>query len=1055
MAQNESFLMRWSRFFITRYRISIVIIIAIIIAGLWGVTNNQRQDFPTIPINAVFVSTVYPGASPANVEQKLIVPIEQTASSFEEVDYIQSWSRNSFGWVEILLKNADDTEEMTTKISDEVNKLNLPQEAKVEVVDIEAMGPSVAFGLVGTNGQEGDELLQYADEVKARLQTASNEIREIAVSPSNEFQLQIVLDTEELAKNSLNYDAVKGVVQSQLVSLPGGNVKTEEGRIESITVNAPVQSIKDVENISLGRVKLSDIAKIERVPKDTNTIHYVGYVKEGIPYARESVYLMAYKTESGDVINISKALHAEVEEIKKEGILPEDVDIVTGYDIAPFVSDQIESLLNNAFIGLIVILIVLLFFINLRTAITVAFVIPVVFLIGLFVLKVLDYSLNILTLFAMILTLGILVDNAIVIAEGMVHELEKGTTKKDAALTSVKKLGPAVLAATLTTIVAFIPFANIEGIIGDFLKYIPYTIIIIVAASFLVAISITPLIGRWLLKEQTLEQRREKRIKNWERILILPAIVFYGQRAIDWLGVKYRGLMKTIYKKWFLKIVVIMVTTVMLGVSFGYFAPRLEFEQFPSKDGDTIQVDVAFPAGTPFEKQKEVYQKVQDELVLLPYFKTFYSFEGMIWALFEQPVDRADGMTIWEIVDEYDENLEKVRAELDEGIIVTPQAATYGPPLDQFAIVVNFLGTDNETLINAANDLENFLKDKEGIKKIKNGPRESLIPAIDVNLNQEKIAQQAVNSMVAAGTINAIFSPQEIGSIVIREDRVSDEVVVKFSEKSTDSIEDLQNLIIPTSTGGFTRLSDIADVNKVDHPESTARRENKRVATVSVALAEGVDRAKLDAEIKEYLNKDKLKELGLTKGGVSYGGEFVAFESDYSNLQIVFILAMIAVYLILVYQFYSYFQPALIMMAVPLALIGVFPGLLLVDSSLNMISGLGVIALVGIVVNDAIIFIATDNRYRKEHPEDDPSERLVRTGFTRFKPIFSTSITTIGGILPLTIMDPFWTGLGTSIIAGLVFSTAGTLIAIPVLYSVAISVKAKIRRKREAKAMNG
>lgn len=1048
--EENTFLMRWSRFFITRYRISILIIIAVIIGGLWGVVNNQKQDFPPIPLNVVFVSATYPGASPADVEQELIIPIEQSASSVDGVDYTQSWSRNSYGWVEIFLKDTNDTEKLTTKISDELNKLHLPQNSTIETVDIEAMGPSVAFGLVGNNGQDSEELLKYADKVKARLQTATNEIKEIEISPSNEFQVQIILDSEELTKRGLSYDAVKGMIQSQLVSLPGGSVKTEEGQIESITVKAPVQNINDLRNISLGTVNLSDIAAVERKSTDSDTIHFVGYVKEGIPYAKESVYLMAYKTENGDVIRISDALHAEVENIKKDGILPDDVDIVTGYDIAPFVSDQIGSLLNNAYIGLIVILIVLLFFINLRTAITVAIAIPLVFLIGLFTLHALDYSLNILTLFAMILTLGILVDNSIVIAEGMVHELEKGATKKAAALASVKKLGPAVLAATLTTLVAFIPFASIQGIMGDFLKYIPYTIMIIVAASFFVSISITPLVGRWLLKEETAEQRKEKKIRNWQKILILPAVVFYGQRTIDWLNSKYRGLMSKIYRKWQLKLTVILATAAMLGISFGYFAPMLKFEQMPSKDGDTMQVNVAFPAGTPFGYKKEVFQKVENELVQLPYFKTFYSFDNMIMALFEQPVDRSDGMTIWEIVDEYQRKLAAVRANIKEGVVITPQAVSYGPPLDQFEIVVNFLGTDKTTLINAANDLEEFLKDKDGIEEIKNGPRESLVPTIDVNLSQKKLSDLGVNSMAAGGTINAIFNQQEIGSIVVRDDGVSDDVMLEFSEKSTDSIDDLRNLIIPSATRGIAKLSDVAEVDKVENPEGTARKENKRVATVSVDLKDGVDSKALDAEIKSYLTEDKLKELGLPKDGVTYGGEYAAFESDYSNLQIVFILAMLAVYLILVYQFYSYFQPALIMCAIPLALIGVFPGLLLVGSTLNMISGLGVIALVGIVVNDAIVFISTYNRYRTERPEDTFDERLVRTGYTRFKPIFSTSITTIGGILPLTLMDPFWTGLGTSIIAGLVFSTIGTLIAIPVLYSSALTLRNKFKHKKNS-----
>jgi len=487
-----------------------------------------------------------------------------------------------------------------------------------------------------------------------------------------------------------------------------------------------------------------------------------------------------------------------------------------------------------------------------------------------------------------------------------------------------------------------------------------------------------------------------------------------------------------------------------MAVSFGYFAPRLEFEQFPSKDGDNIQVDVSFPAGTPFKEKKEVFVKVQDKLVQLPHFQSFYTFGNIIWATFTQPIDREDNMTIFEIEEQYDQKLDEVRAEISEDIVITPQASSYGPPLDQFDIVVNFLGTDKEALTKAVDDLELFLQNKEGIEEIQNGPRQLLVPAIEVNLNQDKLAKKGVNSLAAASTINAIFAPQNIGSMIIREDGLSDEVIINFSTESTDSVDDLKNLLVPSNTGGLVKLSEVADIDQVENPVSTRRLKNKRVATVSLALTEGTDRAAFDKEIKDYLSEEKLLSLGLPKDGVSYGGEFSAFETDFSNLQIVFVLAILAVYLILVWQFYSYMQPALIMVAIPLALIGVFPGLLLVGSTLNMISGLGVIALIGIVVNDAIVLIATYNRYKEEHPEDNTLERLVRAGHTRFKPIFSTSITTIGGILPLTILDPFWTGLGTSIIAGLVFSTIGTLIAMPMLYSIIVSAYKKIARRKSS-----
>lgn len=1049
MLNGESFLRRWSRFFVTRYRISILILIAIVIAGLWGAYNNQRQDFPVIPLNFAIVTATYPGASPEDVEQEVLVPIEQAAANLKGVDYIRSSASNSFGTVEVVFEDVNKTDENTTKFSDELGKLRLPDEVETDILTFDATGPVLALGLVGTNGKTTADLLPYAEEVRSRLENSSSEISRVEISPSNEFEVQVVLEADKMQEAGLSFDVVKTTLQSQIIGLPGGTVEDADGRRQAITITAPVQTLENLENVQLGRVKLADIAAIKRVPKQGETIHYIGYTKDGQAFAKESVYFLVYKKDDGDIIRIAEAVMAEVGEIKANGTLPDDVDLVKGYDASPYVQDQIDSLLNNGYLGLIIILIVLLFFINLRTAVVVALVIPIVFLITFFALAVLGYSLNILTLFAMILTLGILVDNAIVIAEGMVHELEKGASKKRAALTAVKKLGPAVTAATLTTFVVFIPFARIGGLMGEFLKYIPYTIMIVIAASYFVAISITPLMGRWFLKEQTYEERRKRRLKGWHKLLILPLIVFYGQRVIDRLSFGYRNLMKYIFQSWKRKIIVIIVIIILIGISFGYYAPKLTFEQFPSKDSTAMQVNFTFPAGTPHDEQKDVFLKAMDELVQVDYFENFYFFHGVVYATFTDPVYRTDETTIYDLEDDLDERLDTVRTEISEDIQITPIVVSYGPPEEEYDLIVEFTDNDRDDLDRAADDLTAWLQEKDSVSEIYNGPKENLVSSIDVDLDQPRLNEKQVNSMVAAGTVNAVFAPQTIGSLAVREDGVSDDLVLEFSETSTDSVEDLQKLYVPTLAGRVVQLEEVADINQVSNPVNFQRLDGERVAKISVKLKEGADRAALDQEMRDYLSASKLEELGLSKDGVTYGGEFAAFESDFSKLQIVFLLAVIAVYLILVYQFYSYIQPALIIFAIPLALIGVFPGLLLVGSTLNMMSGLGVIALVGIVVNDAIVLIATYNRYRQEHPDESNSDVLVRTGFTRFKPIFSTSITTIGGILPLTIRDPFWTGLGTSIIAGLIFSTVGTLIAIPVLYSIWCSMMSKLKFKRQ------
>ncbi|MFC1640938.1 efflux RND transporter permease subunit [Patescibacteria group bacterium] len=858
---------------------------------------------------------------------------------------------------------------------------------------------------------------------------------------------QEYMELEKLQQSGLTYDLVKGAITSQITSLPGGSVKTSEGKIETINIEAPVSSIDEIKNIPLGPVTLGDISNVTRTPKDQDTILYGGFVRDGKAQWKEAVYLLVFKKDDGDAIRISEAVHGAIDDIEADNMISSKVNIETLYDSSPYIEDQVSSLINNGLLGLALILLVLLFFINLRTAIVVSLIIPMAFLITLFILPVIGYTLNILTLFSMILTLGILVDNAIVIAEGINYELDRGKKKKQAILSAMRRLGPAVTAATVTTIIVFIPFASIGGIMGEFMKFIPYTIIIMLAVSYILAITITPFFSYYILKEETKEKRYAREMPGWQKAILIPKAVQTGQKFVDRLVERYKGLMTRIFAKRWRRIVTVVSTVLLMLISFGVFGSQLKFEQFPSDDAELLSVSFDFPTGTPKEDKEEVFEKVLEEAVTLPHFQNFYNFEGSVWITFTVPKDRDDGMTIFEIDDQFNEQLVAVRDSISEEYTFETSPATYGPPESGNDVTVEFLSRDFSKLEKAADDLVEYTQSQEGVDEVENGIRDNELKSVAVQFDQDKLAQSGADPLLASSAINAVFAEQEIGSVSVRTDGISDDVVLLFDQKSRDSVDDVKNLPVTNLQGNVLSLNSIADVKEVSSLFTITRLEGKRVASVGIKLDNSDDAIAFEQKMKDYLTEDKLNEFGLEEEDVSYGGFVVTSAEDYKNLQIVFILAIIFVYLILIYQFNSFGQPLLILLTIPIAMIGVFPGLMAVGSSINMISGLGVIALVGIVVNDAIVLLTTYNRYRKEYPEETKYEILTRTGANRFKPILSTSITTIFGIMPLTIRDPFWAGLGMSIIAGLIFSTIGTLVVLPVIYSMFIRKKKPKKEK--------
>ncbi len=1066
--RHASFFVRWSRYFIDRWRVTIILILAIFIAGFMGIKYNQRQDFPSIPANFLIVSASYSGASSVDVEKEVVIPIEQAVEDVENTDNIRSSAADSFGMVQVEM-DVFDKETLSKRageLADEIDKLGLPSDVEVNVSVADASGPTMAVGIVGDN-KTTNELLEHAATIKTSLETTSKEIKKIEIWPGDEFKVSIELDSEELYKNQLDYFSIKQAIQSQLATLPGGSVQADDGLEKTITIKAPAQTVEDIENISLGSTKIRDIATVDRGPINTESFTIGGYVDDGTAYSKESVYLVIFKKDMGDSIRISDSIIEEIDDIKKSGKIPSDIDVVTLMDSAPGVSSQIGDLFQNGWMGLLLIMIVLLFFINLRASIVVSLILPLAFLLTLAVLLFLGFTINILTLFGMILALGILVDNAIVVTEGMLYELERGASKRDAALITVRKLAGPITSATATTMVVFIPFAMMGGIMGEFMKYIPYTIIIMMLCSYFLALTITPLFGKWFLKEDSKNKGKSKGIPGWQKVLIIPIIVNWGQHVIDAVARWYKRAMYSSVRSWATKIALVIVTVIFIVVGV-FLAGQIGGGEFPNAETAMIVVSYDLPTGMPYEEQKEIFSRVGEQVITVDHFQSYYvGDEGgdyMSFVVLTEPKDRKDNITTFDIEDDLNEKLSVIQRDYND-IELEANMASYGPTSSDYDIILEAKNEDLDVLKTVSEDIEQYVSGTEESDKYLNGYTNNLLDSVLVDFDPAKLEQNGISNYQAAGIISSGFFEEEIGKLTVRKDGVSDDVIISFEEEDKDSISDLKKLRI--SPTGAT-LSDVADIQEVEKLQSINRLDRERVVELKIGLKDDEDVAKYQEDLEEFLGLEKddsdnlvvkdgntkLEDMGFTNAEeqISFGGAQADMDTDFTRLLMVAVISMIAVYIILVNQFHSYIKPVLIMTTVFMALFGMMYGLTFInflyqfldltsaDETLNMITGLGLVALIGIAVNDAIVYIDTFNRLRKEHPDASLSKILSQTGYLRFKPIFSTSITTILGVLPLTIADPFWRGLGMVIMSGLVFSTLGTLFLIPVFYALGASV---------------
>ena len=1028
---------QWARFFIDRYRVTILLLIAVIIAGYFGVTDIPKQDFPNIPANMVLVNAVYPGAASGDIEQEVIIPLENKIYEVEGIKTLRSTADNNFGNVFIEFEDFKNLADRVTDVENKTREANLPEKVEVQVAQVDITGPTVAY-VLSSDERSRTELLEMTPPVVNYLEAVSPEIKTVEVLPNAEMEIQVTLDESKLTRYRLTKEVVVEAIKGATSALPGGFVKTSDGREKPIIIEASVDNLDDFKKIAIGPIKLSEVAAVERVPAD-DTFTIAGYINgDDQAKSTEAIYLLATKKSDGDVLRVSDAIKQAVEEIHDKHIVPEDVELNLVYDTSPFVRGLISDLAENGWQGLIIILVVLLFFVSLRAGLLVALVLPISFLITWFVMPLLGYTLNILTLFAMILALGMLVDNAIVIASGMLDNLKRGMNKYAAALKSVQDYGGAILAATVTTVIALIPYAFMGGIMGEFFKYIPITLVIMLVASYFLAISITPLFGTWLLGRPINNGNGKPVFRRWEKMTVFPVLIYYAQHGVDQLvNLYYRFIRRVLTTKKGL-ILSIVIPVLLLIVSFSYFLPQLPFSQFPTMDGEQLTLAVKFPTGTPPELKNDTYRQIGEKILTIPHFESYFFWQGNFMIFVEEPKERDDKMTSDDIGADLDAKLDELRT---DGKIIAVNSQTYGPPAQEFDVIVEIASANSAGVESLINDLENFAKDKENVDRILNGPKDLMTPSVLVDLDSVKLAQKQSSAIFASMAVNSLFSETDSGKVVVRDDGVSDKISVVYRETARDSTADLKNVAVanPTAAAGAlntsapVRLAELGAIKEVERLDTISRLDRERVGSFKVKMTADGDPAVLEQSIKDYLTADKLGEYDLETDDVIYGGEYASVMETSNNLQLVLIIAMLLVYLVLVYQFNSYGEPFIIMLTIPMGLIGVFPALFAIGSTLDMVSGLGIIALVGIVVNNAIVLIDYYNRVKRANPQLSLAQALAETGRGRIKPILSTTITTIGGIIPLTINDPFWTGLGTSLMAGLFCATIGSLIVVPVL----------------------
>lgn len=1069
---------KWSGFFIARYRIVFLMALAVLIVGVSSYVNLPRELQPEVILPYGMVTTIYTGAAPDEVESLVTNKIEAKLENISDVKEMTSSSGFGVSMVFLEFEQGVDIDKKISEIREELSGIQSDIPSEAELPAVASLKTNNSPIMVINLGGDIDlvSLTRIAEDIQDRLER-ENDVLEALVIGGVEREIRIEVDPQKLAAYQLSMDSIKSAIAGSNVNFPGGTMVLDEKNFNLRTVGQ-IKDPKELENIALtsaggGTLTLKDVAIIKDDFKDEVSYSRMS-TKDNVKQMNRSVAISVKKKESADIIRTSDAIHKILTE-EKGTLYPANITLDVSGDTAEYVRDQLGAVINNSLSGLCLVMVVLFLFIGFGEAAVVSLVIPLAILITMWMMKLSGLTLNTITLFALILAVGMLVDNGIVIMENIDRLRFHGVDAQKAAAVATNQIAPAVASSTLTTLAAFFPLMLTSGIMGSYIKPIPMTVIFALTASFAVAMTFTPSMCSIFLKKHRSEMvvdhtAWKTKAGKMGSVLVVAALAgyafsfqgeitplsigsalffgglmyykqfkakanieesaivnFYGDKIFD--VVKDKKLRKRVVAFFVLAFFASMAL-IPLGV--------LKVEMFSNEDQDRFYVDIEAPKGTPVEKTSAISEKVEAVLLTYPEIDTFVANVGITGAdSFEDFGGGGSNPTKARLIVDLKPDEERERTSIDiakelreklkpiSGAKIVVQELANGPPSDA-AVTVRLQGKNMEDLKATAQEYSGILKGIPGARDVSSSVSEGS-PELQVQVDKERASRLGLNDIQVALTIRNAVNGMEATKYRVNQDEI--DVTIRMGDGILTTKADLEQLIVTSPAGQSVQLGQIARI--VEEKGYTGISHTDRVREVSVTAS--VDEGYLGNELtKEFQNRVG-KQLPPEGVKVLYGGEMEDIADTFGEMFVNMIIAGILVYLILAVQFNSLSQPFIILCTVPLGMIGVMPGLALTGHNFGFVAFIGVVALVGIAVNNGIILVDYINYLRGSGYEF--YEAIRTTGKTRFIPVLATTITTAGGILPITLKQEFFAGLGYTLIFGLSVSTLLTLILIPVLYA--------------------
>ena len=1006
--------MNYSEFFIKKPVFCFVLASFLILVGYLSLKELPLRQFPDIERSEITIDTIYPGASSSIIETKITEIIEAQISGIDGIESISSVSRDGRSKVTIEFIANKNIDEAANDVRDSVSRIleNLPKDSSPpEISKIDSDSNAIMWLNLTSDDINQLELTDYAERYLIDRLSVIPGVAKVRISGGKKKSLRVWLDPLLLSQYKVSVTDIEKKLLEENIEIPAGRLESKF-RDYTVKLESGFKTEEDFRNLVIKKgknfsfVKLGDVAKIEIGPEETRQLFRGN--------AEEMIGLGILKQTSANLIEVTNGVKDEFLKIKEN--LPKNIKIYQSYDTSLFVSEALkEVIFTLCFAIILVTLIILIFLKNIRTTIIPFLTVPISILSTFIFLNIFGFTINLITLLALVLCTGLVIDDSIVMLENIHKKIESGSSRLEAALSGSKEVIFAIISTSVVLISIFIPIVFLEGDTAKLFKELAVTIIGAIFFSTIISLTLTPMLCSKIISE------RKKDNKRIEKFYISSLEFFLKKDAL----------------------VVFLIVTIILGIFF--FSKKISRELSPREDRGAFFMLMESPEGSTFENTVNQMLKLEKKLmkfnenneanrILLRVPRSFSGTENFSDGIGIIVLNHwNDRRSIWEIIKE----IKKISSDITDSkiIIFPPRGLGQRRSGSQLQFVVS-----GDTYANINKNMEIILKEIENNKNFlftridykKNRPQ------LEIQIDKDKASDLQISNYEIGRTLEILLAGRKINTFI--EDGEEYYVILQAKKENRENIEDLGSFEVRTENGNFVRLENILNFKEVTEAKELNRYNKMRSITLSAGLQKGYS---LGEAIKylENISESKLEGDFL----INYKGQSKEYKKSSNQFYFLFVVSLLFVYLVLCAQFESFKYPLIIILTVPMTLISPLMALYYLENTLNIFSQIGIIILMGIAAKNGILIVEFAKQLKSEGKKS--YDALISSCKKRFRPIIMTGLSTVVGVFPLIIGSGAGyesrLTIGIVLISGIIFSVLLTLYITPYFFKVIDDQKVK------------